>query len=290
MSSAQGRFVSVDPLMINMRVFTPQSWNRYAYCYNNPLLFIDPSGLQPPGFIAVELTDSNGLKSVEWIKEEELDSYKKNGWTQVVFDANGSFTYHASTADGGEGDFTLNQDGTGTWANVVGPSPAPLPTPPAFCPCDEDPSATRLFPTTVAITGGFSGLIVAGNNAVGFNRSFVLGVNARNRSFVSGSGGRNYGGNEEGILGGNASIGGGAGIYITNAGNFGMTRGRSQSAILNVSFVGLQLDIMKGPNDELIYGLSGTVNLGAGAGAALIPTRTIDAVEGDTLGEVLKRP
>lgn len=37
-----GRFVSPDPLVSNS--FYPQSLNRYAYCNNNPINFIDPSG------------------------------------------------------------------------------------------------------------------------------------------------------------------------------------------------------------------------------------------------------
>jgi RHS repeat-associated protein len=45
LSSAQGRFTSVDPIMIKIdRVFDPQRLNLYAYVRNNPLLFTDPNG------------------------------------------------------------------------------------------------------------------------------------------------------------------------------------------------------------------------------------------------------
>jgi RHS repeat-associated protein len=44
-ASAQGRFTSVDPLMASGTAGNPQSWNRYTYAFNNPLLFTDPSGL-----------------------------------------------------------------------------------------------------------------------------------------------------------------------------------------------------------------------------------------------------
>lgn len=44
-SSAQGRFTSVDRLLLSARPETPQSWNRYAYTVNNPLRYIDPTGL-----------------------------------------------------------------------------------------------------------------------------------------------------------------------------------------------------------------------------------------------------
>ena len=45
-SSSQGRFTSPDPLITSGKVVVPQSWNRYTYCLNNPLAFIDPSGLE----------------------------------------------------------------------------------------------------------------------------------------------------------------------------------------------------------------------------------------------------
>ena len=43
----QGRFTSTDPLMASAQTAMPQSWNRYAYVLNNPLRFVDPSGLEP---------------------------------------------------------------------------------------------------------------------------------------------------------------------------------------------------------------------------------------------------
>jgi len=44
LSSTQGRFISVDPALTSANVTTPQSWNRYAYSFNNPLRYIDPTG------------------------------------------------------------------------------------------------------------------------------------------------------------------------------------------------------------------------------------------------------
>jgi RHS repeat-associated protein len=44
-ASDQGRFTSPDPLLSSGRCTDPASWNRYAYTLNNPLRFIDPSGL-----------------------------------------------------------------------------------------------------------------------------------------------------------------------------------------------------------------------------------------------------
>lgn len=43
--STQGRFTSPDPMLSSGKPSEPQSWNRYAYVLNNPLMFTDPSGL-----------------------------------------------------------------------------------------------------------------------------------------------------------------------------------------------------------------------------------------------------
>jgi len=43
--SSMGRMMSPDPLMASAKVWDPQTWNRYAYARNNPLRYIDPTGL-----------------------------------------------------------------------------------------------------------------------------------------------------------------------------------------------------------------------------------------------------
>ncbi len=44
-TNVQGRFTSIDPLPASAKPGQPQSWNRYTYALNNPLAFVDPSGL-----------------------------------------------------------------------------------------------------------------------------------------------------------------------------------------------------------------------------------------------------
>jgi RHS repeat-associated protein len=44
-ASTQGRFTSPDPTLLSVNAFNPQSWNRYTYVLNNPLLYVDPLGL-----------------------------------------------------------------------------------------------------------------------------------------------------------------------------------------------------------------------------------------------------
>ena len=46
-SSMHGRFASVDPSSRSIKLENPQSWNRYNYCLNNPLLYIDMNGKWP---------------------------------------------------------------------------------------------------------------------------------------------------------------------------------------------------------------------------------------------------
>ena len=45
MSAAEGRFASPDPLFASAHLAVPQSWNRYEYAGNNPLRYVDPSGM-----------------------------------------------------------------------------------------------------------------------------------------------------------------------------------------------------------------------------------------------------
>jgi RHS repeat-associated protein len=47
-SNIQGRFTGVDPENAGAMLTDPQSWNGYSYASNNPLRFVDPSGLKCP--------------------------------------------------------------------------------------------------------------------------------------------------------------------------------------------------------------------------------------------------
>ena len=42
--STAGRFLSVDPVLDSADPINPQSWNRYAYTFNNPLKYVDKTG------------------------------------------------------------------------------------------------------------------------------------------------------------------------------------------------------------------------------------------------------
>jgi RHS repeat-associated protein len=43
--STMGRFLTPDPLLNSGQPWNPQSWNRYTYVENNPVKYIDPTGL-----------------------------------------------------------------------------------------------------------------------------------------------------------------------------------------------------------------------------------------------------
>lgn len=45
------RFTAVDPLLASGKSVDPQTFNRYVYCLNNPLVFTDPTGLQSGAWI-----------------------------------------------------------------------------------------------------------------------------------------------------------------------------------------------------------------------------------------------
>jgi RHS repeat-associated protein len=75
-SSDEGRFTGVDPLLASGRTHRPDSWNRYSYCYNNPLRFVDPDGAD------VDVKDQKALQDIRNTLPEEIRK-------QVVLDANG---------------------------------------------------------------------------------------------------------------------------------------------------------------------------------------------------------
>jgi RHS repeat-associated protein len=97
-ASSLGRFMSPDTLIpVNLKkdrfqmwISNPQHWNKYAYALNNPLLYIDPSGLTETiyYFLNKNLTDEQ-KKFFEEHKDQILnsiaDKLKQAGIKDVVF-------------------------------------------------------------------------------------------------------------------------------------------------------------------------------------------------------------
>ena len=46
-SSSQGRFTSIDPSRVSIKLTDPRSWNRYIYTLNDPLAYVDQNGKWP---------------------------------------------------------------------------------------------------------------------------------------------------------------------------------------------------------------------------------------------------
>jgi RHS repeat-associated protein len=59
-SNKQGRFTSPDEVFMDQRESDPQSWNLYIYVLNNPLIFIDPTGLGHTNDVGEYIGDYDG--------------------------------------------------------------------------------------------------------------------------------------------------------------------------------------------------------------------------------------
>jgi len=120
-----GRFISPDPSgLLAQNPADPQSWNLYAYARNNPLINVDPTGLDCVYYNdagdGVESVDHNsnsgecGKNGGNW---EEGTTYanwqnydKKSGtWTGFSLDSSNAYLY-SGQAPGGPGSGTPSGD------------------------------------------------------------------------------------------------------------------------------------------------------------------------------------
>lgn len=60
-----GRFTAVDPLLVSGKVEEPQSWNRYAYVLNQPLILVDPTGCDAEGSLGIKHTPGRVIRKPE---------------------------------------------------------------------------------------------------------------------------------------------------------------------------------------------------------------------------------
>ena len=91
-NSSHGRFTSPDPTLLSANGFNPQSWNRYAYVLNNPLMYTDPLGLWE-------------LQAVEQTKKKK----NKDGTETEVYDR--TVVIAVKTKDNDDGASLANQLG-----------------------------------------------------------------------------------------------------------------------------------------------------------------------------------
>lgn len=65
---AMGRFLSIDP--VGFMVSRPGQFNRYSYCYNDPVNCTDPTGMLPPeGTVSGELFSGHSLEHAQGISD-----------------------------------------------------------------------------------------------------------------------------------------------------------------------------------------------------------------------------
>ncbi len=75
--STMGRFTSADPMLNSGQPWNPQSWNRYAYTFNNPLKFVDPSGLYEWAPNSCNSNDKNCNKKYQKNQQNFRNALKK---------------------------------------------------------------------------------------------------------------------------------------------------------------------------------------------------------------------
>ncbi|MBX3297681.1 MAG: hypothetical protein KF762_18430 [Acidobacteria bacterium] len=87
-----GRFTAVDPLLASGKSADPQTFNRYVYVMNNPLIYTDPTGLQAGNYTGSvyykvledgrwAFSDRPGVSSVSGINYENRYT---GGWVRIT--------------------------------------------------------------------------------------------------------------------------------------------------------------------------------------------------------------
>ncbi len=91
-----GRFTAVDPLLASGRSANPQSFNRFVYVGNNPMIRTDRYGLDWYEQIV------NGVTSYRWSADNKVfdDGSTIDGWTAVSFGSFGDKVYYQGCTDG----------------------------------------------------------------------------------------------------------------------------------------------------------------------------------------------
>jgi RHS repeat-associated protein len=81
-SSVQGRFTGVDPLGASADVANPQSFNRYSYVENTPLIAVDPTGMALADMGVYQTANPEVARKVERAEDQGIKNWvTKQGQT-----------------------------------------------------------------------------------------------------------------------------------------------------------------------------------------------------------------
>lgn len=104
-SKNHGRFTTIDPELQSMKAVIPQSWNRYTYVLNNPILFIDPNGE-----VWMKNTDGNARNNNQYVW---YDTCPEGGtcYEAIAHSDNVSVTVFGSNGAADITNYQANKDG-----------------------------------------------------------------------------------------------------------------------------------------------------------------------------------
>jgi len=114
MGSNLGRFMSPDSIANDWELLNPQTWNRYAYARNNPLIYIDPDGA------AVELLGDEEQRKKE-LAAIQASLGNKDAASRLYINEvkDGDNTRYFAGIKGDVGDFMKLGDTAHDLANIV---------------------------------------------------------------------------------------------------------------------------------------------------------------------------
>ncbi len=125
-----GRFTAVDPLLASGKSVDPQTFNRYVYVLNNPLILTDPSGLQA-GRQQYGNNTTTPTKIIDIFITSGVQERKDNGstrdWYSLAKSAPGYQKVNVYTVDDGTatvGQFKSSLESEGRTVVVFGHSAA----------------------------------------------------------------------------------------------------------------------------------------------------------------------
>jgi RHS repeat-associated protein len=256
-SLAEGRFTSAD--IFGGRLTNPQTLNLYAYVLNNPLKYVDPTGNQ------------DTKPKVEQPKPTTVidDKGRRQRMTVTISEIGpvDNFTIFTSPTS------SMSAIMSGAGSPSVGPRQGPM------APLDTTPRTHRsslphIFPRKVGWTEGVTGILANGNNVMGGTLSgFFMHDFVDETTILGETHGGKFAGMDESAGGLMAAIGLGGGIIFSNADD-NEINSSSDSYLLSVGPLGVEVDTGQNASKEFIYTTSITLGKSVGAGLVRLPTQT----------------